>query len=395
MARLITILTLYTIVIIILFVVNIKLNKQNKIFKKILASIFILGILIIGALEYVRESNTMELQNKLQAIIKQNPYIKVNSGETDQISFIYNENNEAYAQTPSGSVAVFRKDNKIISFGDEINVSYGVSPLSLAQKLIKTSISGYATMTRPVDKQTEAQNKMQSYLITVKGLPNIKRVYSSINEEYATQTILELFGESQSEECYMSILFVLGDNSEFGMACSIQIGDETYKTWDFDGYLSMFSWELSQEWYSDSNKDEQWTMLAKELTSNIDSKLKVYTKENNIDLAETHDTVEENTDELSIEPTTDKIIIAGIEIDSNLQANTLLRSDWEKLSLEEKTIIVESVLSNLKDAGKKVGSTTEYIISLIDNYYKLNDTDMQVSNIIISVGQALNIINNK
>ncbi len=227
----------------------------------------------------------LELRELVNTHMSSNTYIQVHVNEEEFVSFLYNDKKEAFAQSKSGGLAVYRNDDKYVAFGEAVTIDYGISPLRMMDLALNLVRDGKASIERPDSTEAEELAKLRTYLISIKGKDNVRELYSQINKEYADKMVESLYGTVYPKDSELQITIVIGDNKAFGASCHMVLSGDRYLSWYFDGYLKMFDWSLKKDWYSnDINDTEKWKGLINELVDDVEIKTKEYAESNNIDL---------------------------------------------------------------------------------------------------------------
>lgn len=272
-------------------------NGVNSKSKKMLALISVMLVIAIALGVYVYIFNQKQhseeiayLKQLIQNYKTSNTYIQAYVDEHEFVAFLYNKNGEAFAQASSGSLAVYRNDDKYISFGSEVTIDYGVSPLRLIELALNLVENGKAELTRPDSNTVEKQLQFRTHLLRIKGKDNVKELYKQVNEKYAEKMVEDLYGDIYLKNSELQITIVENDKGLFGASCYMLLGGESYLSWYFDGYLQMYDWSLGNGWYSTDNADEEiWVTRINELVDDIEAKTQAFARDMGIDLNNTEE----------------------------------------------------------------------------------------------------------
>lgn len=290
--------------------------------------VILLGILCMGVFgtykgikfyEYLKWRNFVirEITGIIEEAKRENYFMQVMIGNDEFVAFLYNKNGEAFAQSNQGMVAVYRKDDKQVAIGNTLRIDYGVSPLRLVE-LAVNQLKNFQAVAEVPDKSKDNRPDLESYSIRIKGKDNIHKLYAQVDKAYADRMVKQLFevvdeeGEQlDPENTELVFTIVKGKNSELGGGCFIESNGKEYTSWYFDGYLKMFDWQLTEDWYSNDTSDtKKWQELVDKLVLEIDQKAKKYADENGIDLdaigkednsGESGDAITEGTGQVSYE----------------------------------------------------------------------------------------------
>lgn len=199
-----------------------------------------------------------------------NIYIQANIAEDNFIAFIYNKNKEAFSQSKQGGLAVYRNDNKIVSFGEELEITYSISPLRMIEYAVELAQNNKAKISKE-----DGEAGLTAYKISIKGDKNVRALYSKVDDHYAEDMMKMLYQYARESDRNMEIGVVKGQGGEFGAYCNIIVNGDAATVWQFDGYLNMFDWQLDTSWYHDDPSDtDNWVELANQLVDEIEQKTK-------------------------------------------------------------------------------------------------------------------------
>lgn len=252
-------------------------------------SLFAIAFVIYSRIE---RNLDYEYATKVQSLIDKaynsNIYIQAKVSEDDFIAFLYNKNKEAFSQSKSGGIAVYRKDNKMVSFDEELVITYSISPLKMIELALELVAENKADI-KKIDDNLGVMGSLTIYEINILGDKNVRSLYSKIDPHYAEDMMTLLYQYASKSNRKMRLGIVEGTNNEFGAYCHIIINNEILTVWKFDGYLEMFDWQLDGRWYNDDTTDtDVWVELANALVYEIEQKSK------NMDLIPDEDTSNEN-----------------------------------------------------------------------------------------------------
>ncbi len=250
----------------------------------ILISMMMMMILLIFVPLISLNNDLAKLEGIVDSYIHSNTYIQAQISEEKFISFLYNKNKEAFSQTNTGGIAVYRKDDKMVAFDDELKVEYGISPLRMIELALEMVRKHKAKLIKPSPNSEQGHNTIKTYIIEMAGKEKVREYYSLVDSRYADIMVQELYGIVQSDKGTMHITIYVGENNEFGASCDVIVGETQYRSWYFDGHMQMFDWVLTERWYSNDNTKDDWVMIVNTLVSEIENKTKQFAEENNIDL---------------------------------------------------------------------------------------------------------------
>ena len=132
-----------------------------------------------------------------------------------------------------------------------------------------------ATVSIP-DTDAQGRPDYVSYEILIKGKDKIYKLYEQVSKEYADEIMQQLFyngSELNPKDITMKLILVKGKNDELGGGCWLISNGNEYTSWYFDGYLKMFDWQLTEDWYSNDTSDtKKWQQLIDDLVAEVDKR---------------------------------------------------------------------------------------------------------------------------
>lgn len=270
-----------------------------------------------------------------------NGYIHVYTDTDVYDTYIYNKKGEVFiVQNDETNMVVSRNDGKSVRFTDTIAVSENLDILQLVinslNALDNKSIKLYENKSTAID--TTEYVGYHEYIARFDSYDKIRQLYTSVSDEFADDimlTIQESFDENTIPVFEMQ--YMISDNGALTIACYIVDNEEHYINWYFDGYLTIYDWELPEEWYtydfSDAEKSEE---LLQNLAEYMQSILAQYAEDNEMTLTNGN---EESTEEGS-EENSEETYEYGGELDL---------SEMPTISAEEAAEILKN--SEEEDSG--------------------------------------------
>jgi len=184
-------------------------------------SLFAIAFVIYSRIE---RNLDYEYATKVQSLIDKaynsNIYIQAKVSEDDFIAFLYNKNKEAFSQSKSGGIAVYRKDNKMVSFDEELVITYSISPLKMIELALELVAENKADI-KKIDDNLGVMGNLTIYEINILGDKNVRSLYSKIDPHYAEDMMTLLYQYASKSNRKMRLGIVEGTNNEFGAYCHI------------------------------------------------------------------------------------------------------------------------------------------------------------------------------
>jgi hypothetical protein len=378
-------------------VLNFKLEKIvfYSLILGLIAAIVLSSVGAVKAGKYltIRSRALNEIQQIMNDIWNSNYYTQIYIENEKFIAFLHNKNKEAFAQSNTGGVAVFRNDGKTVSFGKELTIEYGVCPLRLIELGMDMVKKFQATVSIP-DTNAQGRPDYVSYEILIKGKDKIYKLYEQVSKEYADEIMQQLFyngSELNPKDITMKLTLVKGKNGELGGGCWLISNGKEYTSWYFDGYLKMFDWSLTKDWYSNDTSDtKKWQQLIDDLVAEVDKKTKEYADANGIDINKAGEESKEQKQEQT-EGKTGAFSINGINF-NGARANNVTYKEWSSMTSDEKVALVNETLEIIKKQGKKVKQDAKWFADEIEAFYRSNDKTLVVSHVIVVIGTGMGAI---
>lgn len=266
-----------------------------------------------------------KIDTMLTKIRKGNGYFNVVDSEDTSETYIFNSNGEAIAQgSKYNYLTVFRNDGVSARYTDNIAIGPDIELLTLMSNSVSLTKSGTAELSKPI-RALDTDNGFDVYYVYLDGWDNIKKLYSSVDEALAKQMIESMKGSvPDGKDIQLRFKYILGNEEEFSAGCELIMDDKEYTLWYFDGYLLLYDWKLSNDWYTYDFKDgETADAMLTDLLSELDAMFKQYADDNGL---ETPSKEESNADGGNYETT-----IVEEEDTSNVTIeSTETKSSWFK-----------------------------------------------------------------
>lgn len=243
------------------------------------------------------KNEAIESINSLIAEMKENNcYIKLIDGEDSSQTYIYNKKGESVAQgSLNNYLTVFTNDNKGVRYTDTIEKGEDIDILSIVTNTVQLAKDGKAVMTKPETIIEGDEKGFKSYNIELKGWDTIEKIYEPISKEFADKMISNMKEQAQNvSDIELTLQIIVGNEKQLSVACQLNMNNQKYMLWYFDGYLLLYDWELAEEWYSyDFSDEEKSEQMLDSLLTSLDEMFKRYADDN--DLPQPGEEVEKHT----------------------------------------------------------------------------------------------------
>lgn len=159
------------------------------------------------------------------------------------------------------------------------------------------------------ETQEEKGEVLNQYVITIKGLENIKKIYSkTIDSGSAEEVVASILGEqltnkdSNKNEYMYTLTVNTKDENAISVRLTLTMDNIEYIGWWFDGFIDIGDWNLPEGWNGEHTEDE-WVDLYNKLKENIQTAIDNYAKSNftedQINEMKQAQTIEETSADLS------------------------------------------------------------------------------------------------
>ena len=277
------------------------LNNRQSIWKYVSFSLigFVIGV-GIGSLLYITNSykikqslesikptyNSLEenekiaviteLEKKFNDIKNKNTAFNVQVGNNMSDYYLYNKNQECVMYASDSSyVVIFNKDGESIkSIVKDNTVILNscidfLTPCIKAIELLKTNKEDVSISN--ITYNNSDNNGIKEYVIDIKGYNNIKGLYETIGEEFAT-TMVDSLQKYIGEEYvpHLQYGYIYSDSGELALYCNAVIDGQVYLNWICEGYTEFVDWGLSEDWYTiefkKENSQKLYDLMQKDLS---------------------------------------------------------------------------------------------------------------------------------
>lgn len=211
-----------------------------------------------------REEAATNLHKRLETLKLSNICIQTQTGEDQYETYIYNKNDEAFAQVSDASyTVVFRNDGKAIKYSsaeqalaigsdiDILSISDNVAKAAMDEKNMNNENVNMFYMI-PADEMTAEDKKLKEYRIELKGKDAVKLMYSSIDDEFAENMVNSLTDQSVGWTPHIIMVYLVNEETnEINIYCYYVADGKEYTNWAVLGMATIDNWELNQDWYGD------------------------------------------------------------------------------------------------------------------------------------------------
>lgn len=251
------------------------------------------------------------IRDELKYLKEHNVYLEVQISDYEYNTYIYNKDNEVFAQSSDGkNTAIYFPDDKSVKFDAEQGVlAYGtdIDFLDILERAVKSSernVEGVKLleMTLKYDEEdTEDHSNDHEYRIDMVGEKAIRSIYEDIGSDYADSILNSLYNDL-GDEWEPHLIYCLSiDNRNFTAYCYIVLDNEEYLNWISDGYIELNDWKLNEDWYNVEfgvTDDEQVYNLVDDTIETVAELIEQYASENDIEIdkIDAEDYINSNTE---------------------------------------------------------------------------------------------------
>ena len=254
-----------------------------------------------GAYEYIEEVKSKDVKKdveKIRGILDKlqttNSYFQINTTEDSYAVALFNSKGQGFVQdTKNGTVSVFRGDNKSVLYSDTVGLVYDINVIQMLDFGLEMVDEGVSKLYKDKDvaKANEAGDEFDVRYVDIVGYDNINKLYSKIDKEFGDLMVTNLKANTMDKgEVTLRLIYVTSGENNFSGGCNIIIGEEEYSSWNFDGYIELYDWELGKEWfeydYDNIENTDKLEEMLKELSGELDDMMHKYSKDNNLPDAE-------------------------------------------------------------------------------------------------------------
>ena len=256
-----------------------------------------------GPYEYIEEvtgkdktGDIEKIRDVLGKMINSNSYFQINNTKDSYQVALFNTKGQGFVQdTKTGNISIFRGDNKSVLYTDTVELVYDINVLQMLDfglELVDEGVSKMYKDTAVEDiEEGKSENKLDVRYVDIVGYDNIEKLYSKIDTSFGELMVTNLKANTIDKgDVTLRLIYVTSDENQFSGGCNIIIGEEEYSSWNFDGYIELYDWELSKEWFdydydNIENTDELEEMLTN-LAKELDDMMHKYAEDNNLPDAE-------------------------------------------------------------------------------------------------------------
>ena len=246
-----------------------------------------------------RSRRVQSLTENMQNIRDKNAYLKLVDGEDSTQTYLYNSHGEAVLQSDKDQCfTVFTNQGESYRFTDKVEKGADIDILQLAENSLKL-VGNRAEITEPTSESEDYVKGFETTCVTIHGFDNIRGLYEPVGEEFADNMIANMKKSvpANVENVDIRFRFIRGDNGVFSAGCELIMDNKKFMLWYFDGYLSLYDWQLSDIWYEDSINDNNGQEVLQGLIDELDEMFKEYSEDKNLNISteEKDNKVEDST----------------------------------------------------------------------------------------------------
>lgn len=322
--------------------------------------------------DVVLSGNALEVDEAISEAINNNAFVEAQIGPADYVYFLYNTKGEVVIESTGG--VEYKKDNHEAIIVDD----NGVSVINGADPLYEFK---YANRLFGSTAEVDESNGMITYITTVQGEENIRKLYDNFGEGYSDSIIQTLSagvssesvtedatvaqetsaddgtadtGEAQQrslpDDVKLEFRIILDDlegNDVFMASKIVGLGDSAeYYDWFIYGYYAMDDWELPSSWYGD---------IENQPITEVQAEAQDVLKKMDINML--------------------KLMNGLNDVVDGLQTIEIPMTEYFGMSEEEKQNTIEIAITDLEKCMYGVNASTSDIMAEIENLEEDEDFD--------------------
>jgi hypothetical protein len=262
------------------------------------------------------------------AIINNNTYAQVQTGDSTYSYYLYNDNGEIFTQDSDNLYTeIFLNTGKVYKYSSEeesLSVGEDTEIVAIMNNAIQAVGNDGVTLYKMTLDSDDSETTDEEYRVDLVGRDAVKLLYSSMSDEFADvmvdamiealsaddttdetdeesteeSTETEATTETEEWEPHVIMVFYLTDDvlSSYSYCMFVMDGTE-YTNWVLQGFDYVDSWSLDTDWYSyDPEADEDgttFTTLTTNLITDVNTVMASYAEAQGWDLSDYYDDVEE------------------------------------------------------------------------------------------------------
>ena len=226
-----------------------------------------------------------EIRSRIDNMKSKSIYLQVNRSDDAYQTVLVNTKGQSFMEdSENGTKAIYLGDNTSVSYTDKIQHLTDMSVMGMTETVINMLEDGKFKMYK--DKGDTSELGYQVRYVDLATYNDIHDMYATIDSEFADIMIDDLKANVGEETgLTLRMVYVYGDEGQFSVGCNLIIDGEEYSNWNFDGFLEVYDWELSNEWFDgelDTDNEDKMIELLDGLMADIDTMMHKYADDNGI-----------------------------------------------------------------------------------------------------------------
>lgn len=326
-------------------------------------------------------SNAVILKKAIDDTIKKNPYIQMMVGPEQYVYLAYNEDGECIAQSDSGGIGFYLKDNQMVTVSDtEVVKDYDISTLHFIKYAVDVAdtigengeiekddieVDSDGNRVEDIDN-TDKADEYDLYTIKIRGKENIRKIYENVNTEFADgymEMMFSGFEDTDNNNVELGIRVSTTSDGGLGAVCETSYDGELYTNWIFGEYKPAIDWEFGKDWYTtDVSEYDKWVDMVTSKVTEVSNGILGYFQENGM-------------------------------IEDNTRTGKIDYNTFSTMDIGDRLVVIKDVLSDLSDLNATVNISADEYLKKIDEYYStVSNRGVNVLQASINVGVADGII---
>ena len=195
-----------------------------------------------------------DIEERLTTIKNDNTYLQLQVGEDEYEAYVYNKNNECFAQASDGDYsAAFRNDMKVVKYTSEssaLAVGTDIDILSIAINAAKATTKDIKNA-RLLKMTPSEPSSVSEYRVDLVGDEAVRACYTSLGSNFADSMLANLKGQITDWEPHLIFVYLVDENSkDISMQCYYVADNTEYTNWVLQAYVPISEWALDESWYT-------------------------------------------------------------------------------------------------------------------------------------------------
>lgn len=243
-----------------------------------------------------KKADIEKIRETLGKMTGANTYFQINNTKDSYQVALFNKKGQGFVQDmETGSISVFRGDNKSVLYTDTVGLVYDINVLQMLEfglDLVDEGVSKLYKDTAVENlEEGKSENKLDVRYVDIVGYDNIEKLYSKIDTSFGELMVTNLKANTIDKgDVTLRLIYVTSDGNQFSGGCNIIIGEEEYSSWNFDGYIELYDWELGKEWfeydYETMENTNELEKMLDVLTTDLDNMMHRFAEDNDLPDAE-------------------------------------------------------------------------------------------------------------